>query len=117
MTHDLRERWQFFLANAGYCTPPGRAACALSLSRAEVWREENDVQVEWVWDESGCSGCDCKSLSCPCSSGADHETLGCIVTLDGESESLWGICGAEAELCDQLEDRPTGWLAETVLSL
>lgn len=32
---DIRRRWQFFQEWAGYATPPGRAACALELARAE----------------------------------------------------------------------------------
>lgn len=32
---DLQDRFRFFLQNAGYATPPGRAACALALARAE----------------------------------------------------------------------------------
>jgi hypothetical protein len=35
-----RERWRFFLEHAGYCTPPGRAACALELARAEELLED-----------------------------------------------------------------------------
>lgn len=32
----LREAFRFFLAHAGYATPPGRAMCALRLARAEL---------------------------------------------------------------------------------
>jgi hypothetical protein len=33
---ETRARFGFFLEHAGYATPPGRAACALGLARAEA---------------------------------------------------------------------------------
>jgi len=49
-----RERFRFFLEHAGYCTPPGRAACALKLARAEEGLEcalaYEEASVEWVDD-------------------------------------------------------------------
>lgn len=35
-----RDRFRFMLEHAGYCTPPGRAACALELAKAEELLEE-----------------------------------------------------------------------------
>jgi hypothetical protein len=32
--------WRFFLENAGYAAPPGRAVCALGLAKAEQWAEQ-----------------------------------------------------------------------------
>jgi hypothetical protein len=34
----------FFLENAGYATPPGRAVCALELARAEQWAEQEGIE-------------------------------------------------------------------------
>jgi hypothetical protein len=36
--------WRFFLENAGYATPPGRAVCALELARAEQWAEQEGIE-------------------------------------------------------------------------
>lgn len=58
-----RKTFRFFLENAGYASPPGRAACALDLARAEVllqravdlglarvdWTEEEG----WSWGDLG----------------------------------------------------------------
>ena len=38
----LREAFQFFMDHAGYATPPGREACALSLARAESWAKARE---------------------------------------------------------------------------
>jgi hypothetical protein len=35
--------WRFFLENAGYSVPPGRAVCALSSARAEQWADDNGI--------------------------------------------------------------------------
>lgn len=45
-----RQAWRFFLHNAGYCVPPGRAACAKALAQAERWAEEAGFVVEWELD-------------------------------------------------------------------
>lgn len=93
----------FFYQNAGYSYDPktetaeqGRIRCAQSLARAEAEASERGWSFEWPWDESGCSGCDCGSNDCPCSSGSEHETLGCVLKDENGKtlESLWGICGA-----------------------
>ena len=82
VSSQLRRAFKFFLTHAGYCTPPGRAACALSLARAEIQAEEEGFTVEWVPDDMPWEG-DCQAPS---------DVLGCIVTSpDGESSSLWGI--------------------------
>lgn len=51
---DLRAAFRFFLEHAGYATPPGRAACALRLARAELWRKAEEdagrLRVLWVLD-------------------------------------------------------------------
>ena len=87
---DIRQRWRFFLANAGYCTPPGRVACAMILARAESWGDAMEdhgcLTIEWVLDDmSWCVGCDHEQ--------AEHlEVEGCIVRHHGDHvTSLWGI--------------------------
>lgn len=45
-----RERWRFFMEHGGYCTPPGRAACALAMARAEEEGEKRGL-VFWFEDE------------------------------------------------------------------
>jgi hypothetical protein len=104
--------WRFFLNHAGYCTPPGRAACALALARAERWAQENDLTFTWECDidpdlswmsererakEHVCEGCVCRDAE------------GHVLT------SLWGIVDAdneyrrvvEAELASEAHDQAT----------
>lgn len=81
VSKQLRDAWRFFVANAGYCTPPGRAACALKLARDEQWAQEEGITFEWVADELPWDG------DCP----APEEILGCMATLGDETASLWGI--------------------------
>jgi hypothetical protein len=50
VTRDLLSRARFFLEHAGYCTPPGRVACALSLARAEMRADAEHLQVTWEDD-------------------------------------------------------------------
>jgi hypothetical protein len=71
----LRKSWQFFLEHAGYATPPGRAACALELARAElafldaesdnrariVWEHDSDADTSWM-DEDVAR--DCQDMTC-----------------------------------------------------
>jgi hypothetical protein len=45
-----REAFRFFLDNAGYATPPGRAACALELARAERFADRGPYCVAVDWD-------------------------------------------------------------------
>jgi len=50
-----RQAFKFFLEHAGYCTPPGRAACAAMLARAEeklhAAVEDERVYVLWEWED------------------------------------------------------------------
>ena len=48
-----REDWRFFLNHAGYCTPPGRAQCALDLARAEQQAKDRGWIVCCQSDEDG----------------------------------------------------------------
>jgi hypothetical protein len=51
MNPQLQQRFRFFLEHAGYATPPGRAACALALARAEhVAKDIADATFEWEDD-------------------------------------------------------------------
>jgi hypothetical protein len=51
VNRQLIERFRFFLQHAGYSVPPGRAACALALARAEhVARDIADATFEWEDD-------------------------------------------------------------------
>jgi hypothetical protein len=47
----LRAAWNFFRANAGYATPPGPAACALELAKAERHARTQDWRFAWFPDE------------------------------------------------------------------
>lgn len=52
LLHDkLRERFRFHLEHGGYCTPPGRAACALDAARAEERAEELGIEFVWQAEE------------------------------------------------------------------
>jgi hypothetical protein len=46
----LRNRFRFFLEHAGYSAPPGRAACALQLAKAEAKAERVGLVFEWEDD-------------------------------------------------------------------
>lgn len=98
-TKRIYRAYLFFKENAGYATPPGKSQCALNLARAEDYARDKEWEYTWEWDESGCIGCDCGSKTCDCSTGAEHETLGCVLKdADGYVlGSLWGICGATRE--------------------
>lgn len=97
---------EFFYKHAGWSYNPktetprqGRLRGARALARAEQEASNHGVTFEWQWDESGCGGCDCGSHDCACSTGAEHETLGCVAkhATVRLCASLWGICGASRE--------------------
>jgi len=97
MNDRLRRAWRFFHENAGWSVPPGKAACALSLAKAEAEASAKGWQCEWSPDE--CIGCDCGSENCPCCTGEPHEVERCTLT-DESGEflaCLGGICGATHE--------------------
>lgn len=54
VSDDLRAAWRFHQEWSGYSTPPGRAACALDLARAELALRALDdagiVRVKWETD-------------------------------------------------------------------
>lgn len=83
---------QFFQEWAGWCTPPGKMACARSLAQAEADADLLGFTFEWVIDEDGCIGCDCGDKRCKCSSGAEHETLACVCR-DNKGAVLASLCG------------------------
>ena len=87
----------FFQTHAGYCTPPGRMACARNLAQAEQDADLYGFSFEWSEDECGCSGCECGSKQCDCHTGRQHETL-CCVCRDNKGAvvaSLGGICSPD----------------------
>jgi hypothetical protein len=98
-----RKAFRFFLEHAGYATPPGRAACALGLSRAEERAKAVGITFEWEWDEDAdLSWMDDRDRYYHHDGGKrhprEHEVLGCIARgPDGEHlASLWGIVDADA---------------------
>lgn len=100
-----RARINFFAANAGCATPPGRLVCAKALADAETFREwaedHGTLTVEWVPDEDpDLSWADAETFR-KLEAGV-YEVLGCIVTYQAPApgplagtveltESLWGI--------------------------
>jgi hypothetical protein len=105
--------WRFFLENAGYCTPPGRAAFALALAHAERWAQENDLTFTWEpdfdpdlsWMSEGERAKEHVSEGCVCRDAEGH-----VLT------SLWGIVDAdqkyrrvvEGELASEAHHQATG---------
>ncbi len=77
----LRAAWRFFLEHAGYATPPGRAACALELARAERWAGEQGVTFAWQHDPEPWDA----------DAPAPDEVLCCTASYGDESVALCGI--------------------------
>jgi hypothetical protein len=48
---EYRKGIKFFQEHAGYCTPPGRMACAKSLAIAEQAANVAEAQFEWRQEE------------------------------------------------------------------
>jgi hypothetical protein len=94
-----RQRWRFFLENAGYATPPGRAACALELARAEELLEAAEelelARVRWTEDLEPYDPGDANTPEQAAryfESGEWSGPYGAILELEGEElTSLWGI--------------------------
>lgn len=124
ITTDLRARWRFFHAEAGWATPPGKVACAMILARAEEWAVVEGVEYEWAED-------DCIESSDFRDDVPAYPLWVCVARLGDAVESLGGIdfgpgCDpwgepykrvVEAELAAQLQDRMTEVLVDSVLSL
>jgi len=61
MKNALYKRFRFFKEHAGFATPPGRAACAIALARAEVAAQDAgiafvyklDSEVNWALGRDG----------------------------------------------------------------
>ena len=115
ITKERRAAFRFFCEQAGYATPPGRAACALELARAEELLEQavdlGIASVEWVddetpWDEgteisaedaarrfesgewTGPYGCIVRVFA----EGSEHaDTLSYLDRVADADASLWGI--------------------------
>src|SRR4051812_10745523 len=52
-TDETRNAFRFFLRHASFRTPPGRAACALALARAERDGKSVGLRFAWVDDPEG----------------------------------------------------------------
>lgn len=94
----------FFLTHAGYSYDPktetpkqGRARCARQLAKAERDARARGFTFNWDLDPEGCTGCDCGSSDCACSTAEDHETLWCWVEDENGKTlaSLGSICGVD----------------------
>lgn len=71
----LHKAFKFFCEHAGYATPPGRAACALELARAEltfleaesdnhariVWEDDYDADTSWMDEDTAR---ECQDMMC-----------------------------------------------------
>lgn len=107
LDRDLIDRARFFQAHAGYCTPPGRVACALASAHAERWAEwqmeRGALTVEWRADDEYQSWGADEVIAWESPRLADGRliAMGCIVTyreplgfsgatIEREA-SLWGI--------------------------
>lgn len=92
-TKELRAAWQFFLGAAGYCTPPGRAACALHLAKAEAVAEDYGFRYEWGDDDGPDLG-DHEYWCELARTGQQHEhhVKTCCVK-SSQGEQLASLCG------------------------
>jgi hypothetical protein len=106
MNPQLQQRFRFFLEHAGYATPPGRAACALALARAEhvardiadatfEWKDDFDQPIQDLLDPSIFRSEE--EFKTYCDRYRDDVT-GCVLRdANGEVRaSLWGIIGADS---------------------
>lgn len=97
MNANRRRRIEFFAANGGYATPPGRLVCAKRLADAEEHREaleaEGRIAVRWEADEDpDFSWADAETLT-KLEDGT-YEALACLVTIEGDGEARSaGLCG------------------------
>lgn len=98
----LREAFQFHLENGGYCTPPGRAACALESARSEVRLqdaiEDERATVEWHMDEDYAlgeiHGMTAEQERAKLESGEWEGPYYCVVKYGSNEASLGGIVHA-----------------------
>lgn len=79
-TPELRAAWRFMLANAGWSNPPGRAACALELARADVLADALGLEL---WREAD-------------PDGEPGELLAELVTREGDTLAALGGIDAPA---------------------
>ena len=88
----LERAFHFFFENAGYIVGQ-RAACALSLARAEQYAEDNDWKAVWEWDDDA----DLSWMSDD-ERQQEHEVLGCVLkdAAGNVLASLWGIVDADS---------------------
>jgi hypothetical protein len=116
-SNELRSAWRFFQANAGYSIPPGRAACALSLAKAELWAREEGAR--FIWREDPVSDWDGDGPA------PEAGPEACRAYLGDDEVSLWGIWGAtdeyrrvvQAELAVELQENLFSALGNYIRSL
>jgi hypothetical protein len=119
---ELTKDEQFFYDNAGYSYDPkketaeqGKVRCARSMASDERVARDMGVEFEWEYDAGGCSGCDCNSPDCACSTGKPHETLVAFARYNGEVvASCGGICGATSNYRRVMEAELAGEALETI---
>lgn len=88
-------RQRFFYEHAGWSVPPGKAACARALARAEKYAERHGWRYEWCDDPDFEAYCACDDPACTAKTGPAY---GCVLTIDGEQHaSLWGITFAKGK--------------------
>lgn len=100
-----REAWRFFQQNAGYAEPPGRAACALDLARAEQRREDAGYVVACEDDTDGWAthGCELPYYVAVLYKPSAHwnerdevlAAIGGVDVSDAEDPDYWRVLGAE----------------------
>lgn len=98
-TLKLRKAWRFFMENAGYSSPPGRAACALSLARAEAEAKRRGFVARWAetadeWDGEGPRPEGCAEF---CAVYSTEECRHCQAMPQWPIATLSGIWGADAD--------------------
>jgi len=90
-TTTLREAFRFHLEHGGYCTPPGRAQCALDAARAELALRAavNAGRAIVDWDDDDISIAD---MADALESGEIEGPFVCMIYVGGEVvASLGGI--------------------------
>jgi hypothetical protein len=106
MNRQLQERFRFFFHHAGYATPPGKAASALALARAEhvakdiadatfEWQDDTDQPIEDLIDRNIFRSDE--EFRAYCDRYRDDVT-GCVLRdANGDVRaSLWAIIGADS---------------------
>lgn len=122
ISEQRRKAFRFFLEHAGYATPPGRAACALDLARAEMKfelaQEEENASVDWFFDDIPYDHgiYSTKEIAQKFESNEWSGPFGCIVKYFDAEASLWGIVFGQRETSDPYARVVAAELAEEAIS-